>query len=214
MRRCSRSHGDGAAKDRTSAPAGLYFSIAGRDGSAKDIPFAPVRSAEQDGVMPSRYRKNTRDREDQAVLECRPHRRRPTIAPTKRKPAMTPSPIELRHLRVFLAAAEHGSFRKAAAWLEIRQSSVSRRIRDLERQLGSALFIRHPGGVRMTDAGQRFSWRVTDIFHRLQTATEEAKATTTAAETQTKVEFHTRDTETASLTIALTIRASRRAHQS
>lgn len=64
--------------------------------------------------------------------------------------------IELRHVRYFVAASEHGSFRKAASALEIQESAVSRRIRDLEDRLGASLFQRHNGGVFLTLAGQRF----------------------------------------------------------
>lgn len=66
------------------------------------------------------------------------------------------STIRLRQLRHFLAAADHGSFRKAAIALAINESSVSRQIRDLEDELGASLFIRHSGGVRLTVAGQEF----------------------------------------------------------
>jgi DNA-binding transcriptional LysR family regulator len=64
--------------------------------------------------------------------------------------------IELSQIRYFLAAVEHGSFRKAASGLGIQESTISRRIRDLEDQLGASLFIRHNGGVRLTVAGQRY----------------------------------------------------------
>ncbi|MBN9290858.1 MAG: LysR family transcriptional regulator [Hyphomicrobium denitrificans] len=64
--------------------------------------------------------------------------------------------MELRHLRYAIAAAEHGSFRKAAKALGIHESAVSRRIRDIEDQMGAALFIRSPSGVTLTYAGQRF----------------------------------------------------------
>lgn len=64
--------------------------------------------------------------------------------------------VELRHLRYFLAAAEHGSFRKAALHLKLQQSAVSRGIRDLEDHLGASLFQRYNGGVYLTVAGRRF----------------------------------------------------------
>jgi DNA-binding transcriptional LysR family regulator len=64
--------------------------------------------------------------------------------------------MDFRHLRYVIAAAEHGSFRRAAAALGICESAISRRIRDLEDEVGVALFIRHSGGVRMTYAGQQF----------------------------------------------------------
>jgi DNA-binding transcriptional LysR family regulator len=47
--------------------------------------------------------------------------------------------IELRHLRYVVAAAEHGSFRRAAQALGLQQSAIGRRIRDLEDEIGAAL---------------------------------------------------------------------------
>jgi len=64
--------------------------------------------------------------------------------------------IEVRHLRYAIAAAEAGSFRGAAVTLNVEQSSVSRRIRDLEDELGVTLFVRQHGGVCLTQAGERF----------------------------------------------------------
>ena len=64
--------------------------------------------------------------------------------------------IRLPQLRYFVAAVDYGSFRKAAAALAIQESSISRRIRDLEDELGASLFMRHAGGVRLTVAGREF----------------------------------------------------------
>jgi len=65
--------------------------------------------------------------------------------------------IELRQIRYFLAAVEHGSFRKAALALGIHESAaVSRRIRDLEDDLGASLFQRHHGGVLLAQAERQF----------------------------------------------------------
>lgn len=75
------------------------------------------------------------------------------------------SGIRLRQLRYFVAAADYGSFRKAATALTIQESSISRRIRDLEDELGASLFIRHAGGVRLTFAGQKF---LTSARHALR----------------------------------------------
>ena len=71
-------------------------------------------------------------------------------------PELPRSRIKLQHLRYFVAAAEHGSFRKAGRALDIEESAISRRIRDMEDELGASLFQRHAGGVRLTLAGQRF----------------------------------------------------------
>lgn len=67
--------------------------------------------------------------------------------------------ISLRHLRYVIAAAEQGSFRRAAQALGVQESAISRRIRDLEDEIGAALFIRHHGGVELTFAGRIFLGR-------------------------------------------------------
>lgn len=64
--------------------------------------------------------------------------------------------FELRHLRYVVAAAEHHSFRRAANVIGVHQSAISRRIRDLEDEIGASLFTRHSGGVELTHAGQSF----------------------------------------------------------
>ena len=68
--------------------------------------------------------------------------------------------FDLRYLKYLVAAADHGSFRKAAAALDVRESGISRRVRDYEDQLGASLFLRRPDGVSLTLAGQRFVERV------------------------------------------------------
>lgn len=79
--------------------------------------------------------------------------------------------FELRHLRYVLAAADQRSFRGAARVLSVEPSTVSRRIRDLEDNVGTALFIRGHGGVTLTTAGERFVRRVRRALNQLAHAT-------------------------------------------
>ena len=87
--------------------------------------------------------------------------------------AQPPPDIELRHLRYFLAAAEYGSFRKVGRALGVRESAISRRIRDLEDKLGASLFHRLSAGVRLTFAGQRLLPRAQAITKQLRQAKQE-----------------------------------------
>jgi DNA-binding transcriptional LysR family regulator len=82
-------------------------------------------------------------------------------------------PFELRHLRYVVAAAEHGSFRKAALALGVQESAVSRRIRDLEDEIGATLFIRHHAGVCPTYAGHQFVGRARKAINQLSYATRD-----------------------------------------
>ena len=65
-----------------------------------------------------------------------------------------PSAITLQHLRYVVAAADRGSFRQAAEALFLKQSTLSRAIRQLEETLRINVFERSSGGVKATTAGQ------------------------------------------------------------
>ncbi|HEY8582290.1 MAG TPA: LysR family transcriptional regulator, partial [Capillimicrobium sp.] len=60
---------------------------------------------------------------------------------------------EIRHLRYFVAAAEHGSVSQAAVDLHLTQSALSEALRKLETELGVELLARSARGVAPTPAG-------------------------------------------------------------
>jgi LysR family transcriptional regulator, hca operon transcriptional activator len=65
--------------------------------------------------------------------------------------------MELRHLRYFIAVAEAGSLTVAAEkTLHTAQPSLSRQIRDLEREVGAQLMTRNARGIELTAAGKAF----------------------------------------------------------
>jgi DNA-binding transcriptional LysR family regulator len=61
--------------------------------------------------------------------------------------------MELRHLRYFVSVAERSNFTKAAADHFVAQSALSQQINRLEREIGSALFVRSSRAVHLTEAG-------------------------------------------------------------
>lgn len=57
-------------------------------------------------------------------------------------------------LELFLAIAQRGSLSAASQKLQVNQSTLSRRLSDLERRLGAALFVRTREGTTMTALGR------------------------------------------------------------
>lgn len=86
------------------------------------------------------------------------------------------APLELRHLRYVAAAAHYRSFRRAADALGVKQSTLSRCIRQMEERLGVAVFERSSGGVRLTTAGAEIVRASRHVVETLDQITATAKA--------------------------------------
>ncbi|HEX7939427.1 MAG TPA: LysR family transcriptional regulator [Gemmatimonadaceae bacterium] len=81
----------------------------------------------------------------------------PKRTPRERKPhAPLPARLELRHLRSYAQVARFGSFGRAADAMELTQPALSRQMKELEFDVGVALFERGTRGVELTTAGQAF----------------------------------------------------------
>lgn len=78
------------------------------------------------------------------------------------------APIPLTALRAFEAAARCGSFRAAAADLNLTPSAVSHAVRGLEQSLGAALFARDGRAVRLTPEGEGLMHHVERGFAELR----------------------------------------------
>lgn len=83
--------------------------------------------------------------------------------------------MDWNDLRYFLAVARSGSLTQSSADLRVSQSTVSRRIAELEQSIGMTLFQRHQTGYFLTDEGRevlRHAELVEDSIMALQRAAE------------------------------------------
>jgi DNA-binding transcriptional LysR family regulator len=72
-------------------------------------------------------------------------------------------------LRVFHAAAESGSFTRAAEMLDMSQSAVSRQVSAIERDLNVPLFHRHARGLMLTEQGEMLYRAAHEMLVKLDT---------------------------------------------
>jgi len=90
--------------------------------------------------------------------------------------------MDLRDLQFFISIAETGSFTKAAVQNSIAQSALSRRVRELEAELGVTLFYRNGRGVILTEVGQIFLDRSRSILADVARIRDDLGATRTSVQ--------------------------------
>ncbi|MDJ0879725.1 MAG: LysR family transcriptional regulator [Halieaceae bacterium] len=76
--------------------------------------------------------------------------------------------------RVFVELVKAGSLTRAAERLEVANSAVSRRLKELEERLGTQLLRRTTRTMQLTEAGQQYYRRCTQILDDLEEAEAEA----------------------------------------
>jgi LysR family hca operon transcriptional activator len=100
--------------------------------------------------------------------------------------------MELRHLRYFVAVAEEGSFTTAAGRrLHTSQPSLSRQMRDLEFEVGTALLSRSIHGVELTAAGKAFLDHARLALMQVDAAVEAARKAALPAKKTFAIGFQT-----------------------
>lgn len=72
-------------------------------------------------------------------------------------PSTRPAGIEIRHLRLIVAIAEHGSLTSVARLLGLTQPALSHQLRDLEVGLRAPLFERTGKGMVLTPVGEQLA---------------------------------------------------------
>lgn len=84
-------------------------------------------------------------------------------------------PLEIRHLRYFLAVAESENFTRAAERLRVTQPNVSQHVAYLERLLGTPLLRRVGKRVQLTEAGAAFRTGAELVLRKLDQARESVR---------------------------------------
>jgi len=79
--------------------------------------------------------------------------------------------MELRHLRYFLAVADHLSFTRAADQLHVTQPTLSHQVKDLEEEIGSILFDRVGRRVHLTPSGEALREYAQQALNAVNSAT-------------------------------------------
>lgn len=81
--------------------------------------------------------------------------------------------MDFEQVKTFLKVIEAGSFIAAGAKLGVTQSTISARIKELESDLGHALFLRHKSGVTLTASGRRFQPHAQTMIRVLRQARDD-----------------------------------------
>ncbi|MBG0831713.1 LysR family transcriptional regulator [Planomonospora sp. ID67723] len=84
--------------------------------------------------------------------------------------------MDLRRLLYFVTVAEEGNVGRAARRLHMSQPPLSQRIRELEAELGCALFERTPAGMCLTRPGEILLTEARDLLARVDSARERVRA--------------------------------------
>lgn len=81
--------------------------------------------------------------------------------------------MELRVLQYFLALARENSISGAAEFLHLSQPTLSRQLKDLEKELGKQLFIRGNRKITLTEEGMILRKRAEEVIALVKKAEEE-----------------------------------------
>jgi LysR family transcriptional regulator, benzoate and cis,cis-muconate-responsive activator of ben and cat genes len=104
-------------------------------------------------------------------------------------PGGTLPSMELRHLRYFVAVAEEQNVSLAAKRLHVSRPPLSRQIRDLETEMGFALFKRSTKAIRLTEAGRVFLFEARAVLQRVEDAVALTKSIANQKRNQVRVGY-------------------------
>jgi DNA-binding transcriptional LysR family regulator len=84
--------------------------------------------------------------------------------------------MEIRVLRYFLETAREGNMTRAAERLFVSQPTMSKQLKELEKELGTKLFVRSNYSIHLTEAGMLLRERAEDILSLVDKTEAEFKS--------------------------------------
>ncbi|MDF2234801.1 LysR family transcriptional regulator [Albimonas sp. CAU 1670] len=108
-------------------------------------------------------------------------RRPPGATEPPRRDALLRRGLRFSQLRLLAALAETGRISAAAAQLGITQPAASRLLAELQKAAGAPLYVRHPRGVTLTEAGGLLAARAEIVLRQLDQGFDEIQETTRGA---------------------------------
>ena len=97
---------------------------------------------------------------------------------------------DLTTLRMFLAVYRQGNMTKAAEREHIAPSAISKRIQDLELEIGTPLFYRHARGMTATPAGDTLARHTAGLFDDVNRMAAELSVFSAGEEGQARLHAH------------------------
>ena len=97
--------------------------------------------------------------------------------------------MDLKQLRALVTVAETGNVTKASALLNIVQPAVSRQLRLLEEDMGTALFDRGRHGMELTESGKTMVEYARRILNEVARAKAEISAAFSGSMTKSMKSF-------------------------
>jgi LysR family transcriptional regulator for metE and metH len=83
--------------------------------------------------------------------------------------------LEIRHLKLIAAIADTGNMTRAGNRLHLTQSALSHQLRDAEETLGTRLFVRQRGTMKLTTSGERLLRSARAVIEELDRAEKEIR---------------------------------------
>ena len=97
--------------------------------------------------------------------------------------------VKLSDWKIFEVLAEKGSFRKASEVLDLDSANIKRSLDKLESALNLRFFTRSPRGLRLTDEGIAYQFKIKELMAPLEVELAEPKPKVVSVQYDARISF-------------------------